>query len=177
MVENRFPVIYRSFPPFLTHAGLLLVPINGIVFAGRRLYPRLGLKTCWFKLNGARLNVPTLIRWWIALAVGFGLDILNIFPFYHLFVPAWIVSLLSYTLLAKRVGVGRNWLAAFDAPHHKVLAAHSLVGTWWGLQCGKCLRKEAAMVQMPAQLGVGARRILRHLEHTIPCIAARIIGP
>ncbi|MCP1167202.1 purine-cytosine permease family protein [Limimaricola litoreus] len=130
VVGSCFPIIYRSFLPLLTYAGLLLVPVGGIVFAEQHLFERLGMKTYWRKLSGARQNVPAIVTWAVALVFGFGLNLADIFPFYYLFVPTWILSVLLYTVLAKRAGADGEWpeaerkLAAFDravAEHHREL--------------------------------------------------------
>jgi len=136
VVGSCFPVIYRSFLPLLTYAGLLLVPVGGIVFAEQQLFPRLGLKTYWHKLSGSRQNTPAIITWAVALIFGFGMNVIDIFPFYYLFVPTWILSVLLYTRLAKRAGADGQWpeaearLAAFDkavAQHHTALAEREVL--------------------------------------------------
>lgn len=127
VVGSCFPVIYRNFLPLLTYAGLLLVPVGGIVFAEQHVFPRLGMKTYWRKLSGVRQNIPATLTWAAALVFGFGLNLVNVIPFYYLFVPTWGLSVLLYTLLAKRAGADGSWpeaeanLAAFDAAvaqHH-----------------------------------------------------------
>jgi purine-cytosine permease-like protein len=136
VVGSCFPIIYRSFLPLLTYAGLLLVPVGGIVFAEQQLFPRLGLKTYWHKLSGSRQNTPAIITWAVALIFGFGMNIVNIFPFYYLFVPTWILSVLLYTQLAKRAGADGEWpqaeadLDAFDdaaTRHQYVLASREVL--------------------------------------------------
>ncbi len=103
-----FPFIYRNILPLLTYAGLILVPIGGIVFAEQHLFPRMGMKTNWFRLKGVKDNVPALITWAISLAFGFGLNIINIIPFYYLFLPTWFVSIIVYTVFAKKHGAGNE---------------------------------------------------------------------
>lgn len=109
VVGSCFPIIYRSFLPLLTYAGLILVPIGGIVFAEQVIFPRIGYKTNWFCLKGGRDNVPALITWAISLVFGFGLNIINIIPFYYLFVPTWFVAIAAYTFLAKRYGADQSY--------------------------------------------------------------------
>lgn len=101
---SLFPIVYRSFLPLVTYAGLLLVPIGGIVFAEQILFPRMGLKSNWHQLKGVTDNQPALISWAVSLIVGFGLNLLDIMPFYYLFLPAWLTSIVCYTVLAKRAG-------------------------------------------------------------------------
>jgi len=136
VVGSCFPIIYRSFLPLLTYAGLLLVPVGGIVFAEQQLFPRLGMKTYWHKLSGSRQNTPAIITWAVALIFGFGLNLINIFPFYYLFIPTWILSVVLYTQLAKRAGANGSWpraeaeLAEFNTAvqgHHRDLAAREVL--------------------------------------------------
>lgn len=136
VVGSCFPIIYRSFLPLLTYAGLLLVPVGGIVFAEQHLFPRMGMKTYWHKLRGAHQNVPAIVTWAAALVFGFGLNLIDLFPFYFLFVPTWILSILLYSWLAKRAGADKEWpeaedrLAAFDQAvkdHHQELAAREAI--------------------------------------------------
>tara|TARA_R110002096_G_scaffold114770_11_gene248859 strand:- start:18017 stop:19765 length:1749 start_codon:yes stop_codon:yes gene_type:complete len=109
VVGSMFPFIYRSILPLLTYAGLILVPIGGIVFAEQHVFPRLGYKTNWHRLKGVKDNVPALITWGISLVFGFWLNYINIIPFVYLFVPTWFVSIGAYTVLAKKFGADRSW--------------------------------------------------------------------
>ncbi len=109
VIGSCFPFIYRSILPILAYAGLVLVPIGGVVFAEQQIFPRLGLKSNWHRLTGAKDNVPALITWGVCLAFGFGLNFINIMPFVYLFLPTWLLSLVCYTVLAKRAGAGQSY--------------------------------------------------------------------
>ncbi|MCB1776849.1 MAG: hypothetical protein KDI50_05375 [Candidatus Competibacteraceae bacterium] len=109
VIGSCFPFVYRSILPLLTYAGLILVPIGGIVFAEQHLFPRLGYKTYWFRLSGVKDNVPALKTWAIALVFGFGLNFINIIPFFYLFLPTWLLSVICYTLLAKSAGADKSY--------------------------------------------------------------------
>ncbi len=109
VIGSCFPFIYRSILPLLAYAGLVLVPIGGIVFAEQHLFPRMGMKSNWHRLKGTRDNVPALITWAACLVFGFGLDAINIIPFAYLFVPTWVLSIILYTSLAKRHGAGESY--------------------------------------------------------------------
>jgi len=108
VIGSCFPFIYRSILPLLTYAGLILVPIGGIVFAEQHIFPRIGCKSNWHSLKGVKDNVPALIAWGISLVFGFGLNLIDIIPFVYLFVPTWLISIVAYTLLAKRYGADRS---------------------------------------------------------------------
>ncbi len=109
MVGSCFPFIYRSILPLLTYAGLILVPIGGIVFAEQHIFPKLGYKTNWYRLADVKDNVPALTTWAISLVFGFGLNFINIIPFFYLFLPTWFVSIIAYTILAKKAGADRSY--------------------------------------------------------------------
>ena len=105
VIGSCFPFIYRSILPILTYAGLVLVPVGGIVFAEQHVLPRLGMKSNWHRLKGARDNMPALITWGVCLVFGFGLNFVDIIPFVYLFLPTWVL----YTALAKRAGAGESY--------------------------------------------------------------------
>ena len=109
VVGSCFPFIYRQILPILAYAGLVLVPLGGIVFAEQHIFPRLGYKSNWHRLKGVKDNMPALITWGICLVFGFGLDFLNIIPFVYLFLPTWFVSIVAYIILAKRYGADRSY--------------------------------------------------------------------
>ena len=108
VVGSSFPFIYRQILPILAYAGLVLVPIGGIVFAEQHIFPRLGYKTNWHRLKGVKDNKPALMTWAICLVFGFGLDAIGIMPFVYLFLPTWAVAIVSYTLLAKAAGADKS---------------------------------------------------------------------
>ena len=108
VVGSSFPFIYRQILPILAYAGLVLVPIGGIVFAEQHIFPRLGYKTNWHRLKGVKDNKPALMTWAICRVFGFGLDAIGIMPFVYLFLPTWAVAIVSYTLLAKAAGADKS---------------------------------------------------------------------
>jgi len=109
VVGSCFPFIYRQILPILAYAGLVLVPIGGIVFAEQHIFPRLGYKTNWHRLKGLKDNKPALITWAICLVFGFGLDAIGIIYFVYLFLPTWVVAIVCYTLLAKSAGADKSY--------------------------------------------------------------------
>jgi len=109
VIGSCFPFIYRSILPILAYAGLVLVPIGGIVFAEQHIFPRLGYKSNWRRLKGVKDNMPALITWAICLVFGFGLNFINIMPFVYLFLPTWALSIILYTILAKKAGADQSY--------------------------------------------------------------------
>ncbi len=109
VVGSCFPFIYRQILPILAYAGLVLVAAGGIVFAEQHIFPRLGYKSNWHRLKGLKDNKPALITWAVCLAFGFGLNALNIMPFVYLFLPTWALSIILYTVLAKKAGADKSY--------------------------------------------------------------------
>ena len=109
VIGSCFPFIYRQILPILAYAGLVLVPIGGIVFAEQHVFPRLGYKSNWHRLKGLRNNKPALTTWAICLVFGFGLDALDVMYFVYLFLPTWALSIVCYTVLAKAAGADRSY--------------------------------------------------------------------
>ncbi len=128
VIAACFPFVYKNLLPLLTYAGLILVPIGGIVLAEHFLFPRLGYSKFWMRYKGIRDNYPAIITWALALVVGFGLNLLNIFPYYYLFLPTWIFSILCYTFLAGRAGAKEQYpeaAAREDAYQQRVREYHA----------------------------------------------------
>ena len=128
VIGSCFPFIYRSILPLLTYAGLILVPVGGIVFAEQHVFPRLGYKSNWYRLSDVKDNVPALMTWAISLVFGFGLNFVNVIPFFYLFLPTWVVSIVCYTVLAGRAGADKDYPEAErreQAFERKVEAYHA----------------------------------------------------
>lgn len=109
VVASCFPFVFRNMLPLLTYAGLILVPIGGIIFAEHQLFKRLGYTKFWMKFSGIKHNKAALITWPVSLAVAVGVNFLGIIPYYYLFVVAWIVSVVLYTWLAGRMGAAESY--------------------------------------------------------------------
>ena len=61
----------------------------------------------WAKFREVR-NYPAIFAWIIAL-VAAGLMYLAGIPYYFIFAPAWVVSIVAYTLLARRAGAAESY--------------------------------------------------------------------
>ena len=109
VVGSCFPFIYRQILPILAYAGLVLVPVGGMVFAEQHIFPRLGYKSNWHRLKGLRNNKPALITWAVCLVFGFGLNATGLLYFVYLFLPTWALSIICYTLLAKSAGADQSY--------------------------------------------------------------------
>ncbi|MBB5186286.1 NCS1 family nucleobase:cation symporter-1 [Zhongshania antarctica] len=104
-----FPFVFSQMLPLLTYAGLLVVPVGGIVFAEHVLFPKIGLTRYWAKYQNISRSVPAIGSWALALIFGFGLNALDVMSFYYLFIPTWMFTIVTYTLLAKKYGADRNY--------------------------------------------------------------------
>ncbi|TWT74051.1 purine-cytosine permease family protein [Allorhodopirellula solitaria] len=99
-----FPFVFSQMLPLLTYAGLLVVPVGGIVFAEHFLFPRLGMTRYWANYRKLEHSVPAIVSWIAGLVFGFGLNALNVMPFYYLFLPTWAFTILLYTVMARAYG-------------------------------------------------------------------------
>lgn len=109
MVIACFPFVFTQMLPLLTYAGLLVVPVGGIVFAEHVLFPKIGLTRYWAKYQNLTKSTPAIASWALALVFGFGLNTLDIISFYYLFIPTWIFTIIIYTLLANKYGAGLDY--------------------------------------------------------------------
>tara|TARA_R110002124_G_scaffold189764_1_gene357123 strand:+ start:1089 stop:2804 length:1716 start_codon:yes stop_codon:yes gene_type:complete len=107
-----FPFVFSQMLPLLTYAGLLVVPVGGIVFAEHVLFPKIGLTRYWAKYQKLSKSTPAIASWALALVFGFGLNSLDIISFYYLFIPTWIFTIIIYTVLAKKYGADLDYTGA-----------------------------------------------------------------
>lgn len=112
IVVAIFPFVFSQILPLLTYAGLLVVPVGAIVFAEHQIFPRIGYTRYWRSYQELSHSVPAIASWGLGLALGFGLNMLNVMSFYYLFIPTWIFTILVYTFLAGRYGAKEVYPAA-----------------------------------------------------------------
>ena len=99
-----FPFVFSQILPLLTYAGLLVVPVGGIVFAEHQIFPRIGYTRYWSSYRKLTFSTPAIAAWALGLLFGFGLNAMNVMSFFYLFIPTWIFTILIYTFLASRYG-------------------------------------------------------------------------
>ncbi len=116
-----FPFVFSGILPLLVYAGLLVVPVGGIVFAEHQVFPRVGLSRYWAARRGLAHNVPAIAAWGLGLALGALLDVTGAISFYYIFVPVWLFTIAVYTLLASRAGA--RSAGDFEVPPEPALAA------------------------------------------------------
>lgn len=117
-----FPFVFSQMLPLLTYAGLLVVPVGGIVFAEHVLFPKIGLTRYWAKYKNITRSVPAIASWAAALVFGFGLNTLDVMSFYYLFIPTWFFTIVIYTALAKKYGADEDYSEAIIADEQELKA-------------------------------------------------------
>jgi purine-cytosine permease-like protein len=104
-----FPFVFTTMMQLLTYAGIIIVPIGAIVFTEHWVFPRLNLTRYWVYFGKAGKSNSSLITWLASLAFGFSLNIFHVIPYYYIFIPSWIFSMLLYTLLAYYSGARQKY--------------------------------------------------------------------
>ena len=104
-----FPFVFTQILPLLTYAGLLVVPVGGIVFAEHVIFPRIGLTRYWVHYLKLKHSTPAVASWGLGLVFGFGLNALDVMSFYYLFIPTWIFTIIVYTILARLYGASSKY--------------------------------------------------------------------
>ena len=115
-----FPFVFSQMLPLLTYAGLLVVPVGGIVFAEHVLFPKIGLTRYWAKYKNITRSVPAIASWALALVFGFGLNAIDVMSFYYLFIPTWCFTIVVYTLLAKKYGASDDYTKEIAAEEQEL---------------------------------------------------------
>ena len=104
-----FPFVFSQILPLLTYAGLLVVPVGGIVFAEHQIFPRIGYTRYWSSYRQLTFSTPAVASWALGLLFGFGLNALDFMSFFYLFIPTWVFTILVYTFLAGRYGAKNKY--------------------------------------------------------------------
>ena len=104
-----FPFVFSQILPLLTYAGLLVVPVGGIVFTEHQIFPKIGYTRYWSKFQEYKNSSPAVLSWIIGLIFGFGLNALDVMSFYYLFIPTWFFTILVYTFLAGKYGANKKY--------------------------------------------------------------------
>ncbi|QDO94036.1 hypothetical protein FNB79_08610 [Formosa sediminum] len=109
MIVACFPFVFSQILPLLTYAGLLVVPVGGIVFAEHQIFPRIGYTRYWSYYKHLTFSTPAIVSWGLGLVFGFGLNMLDVMPFYYLFIPTWMFTIFIYTVLAGKYGAKESY--------------------------------------------------------------------
>ncbi|MCM2373571.1 purine-cytosine permease family protein [Aporhodopirellula aestuarii] len=104
-----FPFVFSQMLPLLTYAGLLVVPVGGIVFAEHVVFPHIGFTRYWASYRKLTHSTPAVASWAAGLVFGFGLNAMQVMSFYYLFIPTWLFTIALYTLLAKLYGAAEKY--------------------------------------------------------------------
>ncbi|WP_159022912.1 cytosine permease [Formosa sp. L2A11] len=109
MIVACFPFVFSQILPLLTYAGLIVVPVGGIVFAEHQIFPRIGYTRYWSHYKHLTFSTPAIVSWGLGLVFGFGLNVLEVMPFYYLFLPTWAFTIIIYTVLAGKYGAKASY--------------------------------------------------------------------
>lgn len=142
-----FPFVYKQILPLLTYAGLLVVPVGGIVFAEHFIFPRIGLTRYWVKYKGLTHSTPAIASWVVGLIFGFGLNYLQVMSFFYLFLPTWAFTIVVYTILASRYGASESYPAE-EAAEREWNAAIKVFQTQQSLSKSKPIYDDSAMTNV-----------------------------
>ncbi|HUX95216.1 MAG TPA: hypothetical protein VMV47_05725 [Bacteroidales bacterium] len=104
-----FPFVFTTMMQLLTYAGIIIVPIGAIIFAEHWIFPKINLTQFWAYYGKAGKNNTSIISWLASLAFGFSLNIFNVIPYYYIFLPTWMFSLVLYTVLAYYSGARNKY--------------------------------------------------------------------
>jgi cytosine permease len=99
-----FPFVFTRLLDFVGLYGLLLAPAGAVVLAEHWLFPRLGLTRYWAHYQGKALNWPALVAWVGSVAVGLALERAGVLHLFYLFVPVYLLTIVSYIAMAAVAG-------------------------------------------------------------------------
>lgn len=99
-----FPFVFTRLLDFVGLYGLLLAPAGAIVLAEHWVFPRLGLTQYWAHYQNKSLNWPALVAWVGSVAVGLALERAGVLHLFYLFVPVYLLTMVSYLALASIAG-------------------------------------------------------------------------
>lgn len=89
---------------------VLIVPsVGAIVFAEHWLLPRLGGTRYWATYKGWKINYAGLAAWIIALVFVAVMTITKAMHSYFLFLPTYLLAMVSYLVLACRMGAKEDY--------------------------------------------------------------------
>lgn len=102
-----FPFVFTGLLNFLGIMALVMAPTGGIIVAEHYLLRRLGGIRYWRAIKGSFINIPAVATWLLALLAAAFLHFAAAIHILFLFLPAWIVALIVYPVLALALG-GRS---------------------------------------------------------------------
>ena len=116
-----FPFVFTKLLDFVGLMGLTLAPIGAVIVTEHWLFPKLGLTRYWASFDKRHTNWPAVITWLAALLFAFILNRAGIHLFF-LLLPAWLFTMLVYTLLAKMAGAAKPFAEQAEIEKQQELA-------------------------------------------------------
>jgi NCS1 family nucleobase:cation symporter-1 len=111
-----FPFVFTKLLDFVGIYGLLLSPAGAIVVSEHWIFPRIGLERCWAGRKGVVLNWPALAAWGAGVAVALVLWQSDVLHLFFLFAPAYVITSVTYIVLAPMAGAREGGGAVRTAP-------------------------------------------------------------
>lgn len=99
-----FPFVFTRLLDFVGLYGLLLAPAGAVVLTEHWIFPRIGLTRYWAHYQGKALNWPALAAWVGSIAVGLALERSGVLHLFYLFLPVYLLTMVTYIALASVAG-------------------------------------------------------------------------
>ncbi len=99
-----FPFVFTRLLDFVGIYGLLLAPAGAVVLTEHWLFPRIGLTRYWAYHQRLALNWPALVAWVGSVTVGLVLERAGVLHLFFLFVPVYLLTIVTYIVLASLAG-------------------------------------------------------------------------
>lgn len=94
---------------------VLVVPsVGAIVFAEHWILPRLGGTRYWATYKGWKINYAGLAAWLIALGFVVIMTVTKAMHSYFMFLPTYLLAMVSYLILACRMGAKEDYTAQVE---------------------------------------------------------------
>lgn len=97
---------------------LIVPPVGAIVFAEHWIIPKLGGTRYWSTYKGWQINYAGLIAWGIALAFVVVMTLTHALHSYFLFLPTYLLALVSYLILACKMGAKDDYSKQVEEEQH-----------------------------------------------------------
>jgi purine-cytosine permease-like protein len=100
-VTAVFPIVTMRLLGFVAMWGMILMPMGAVIFMDFWVLPRLGLRSNFAAVAGARFNWAAGLAWLLTIAVCTGLVLTGRTQIFFVSLPGWFVTSLLYVVLSK----------------------------------------------------------------------------
>ncbi len=117
-----FPFVTMRLLDFVALWGMILMPMGAVICMDFWVLPKLGLRSNFAEISGARFNWAAGLAWFLSLGICTFLVLSGRTQIFFVSLPGWFVTSLVYVLLSKLLqGSGKNAVAA--SAHQRVPAS------------------------------------------------------